>query len=164
MLQLEPGMMIWTWVTFAVLFFVLAKVAWKPLTQAIEERENSISESLRKAEEANAKAQAQLEQQEKQLAETQLQIQKMLQESKEMAEKMKSEIVESGRQEAARLRERAQAEIAREKEAAIQELRGQVADLTIAAASRLISAELDDKKHRDLINQYIKEMDRLEKN
>jgi F-type H+-transporting ATPase subunit b len=164
MLQLEPGMMIWTWATFIVLFLVLAKVAWKPLLSAVEEREKTIADSLRKAEEARTEAQQLLEKHQKMMEDAHAEIQKMLQENKQLAAKMKEEIIAKAKAEAEKLRQRAEADIEREKEAAILELKSQVADIAIQAASRLIQESLDDQKHRGLIDQYIKELDKLEKN
>ncbi len=164
MLHLEPGMMIWTWATFIVLFLVLAKVAWKPLLSAVEEREKTIADSLRKAEEARTEAQQLLEKHQKMMEDAHAEIQKMLQENKQIAAKMKEEIITKAKAEAEKLRQRAEADIEREKEAAILELKAQVADIAIQAASRLIQESLDDQKHRTLIDQYIKDLDKLEKN
>ncbi|HFE63312.1 MAG TPA: ATP synthase F0 subunit B [Caldithrix sp.] len=164
MLQLEPGMMIWTWVTFFVLFAVLLKVAWKPLLGMVEQREKTVEDAIRRAEEARNEAEQLLEKHQDMMAQTQGEIQKMLQENKQVAENMKNDIVRKARSEAQKLQERAQQDIEREKEAAIIELRKQVADLSIYAASRLIRENLDEKKHRSLIDQYIKDLDQMEKN
>lgn len=164
MLQLEPGMMIWTWITFFILFLILLRVAWKPLLTAVENREKSISDSLRKAEEAKSEAQKLLDEQQNQLRTTQEDIQKMMKESKELAEKIKTEMLEKARAEAQKLQQRAREDIVRETEAAILQLKKQVADIAIQAASRLIQENLDEKKHRDLVDNYIKELDQLRKN
>ena len=164
MLQLEPGMMIWTWVTFLFLFFVLAKIAWKPLLKAVNQREKTIADSLKKADEAQTEAEKYLEEQRKLLEGAQEEIQKMLKENREMAEKMKNEIVDSAREEARKLHERARADIERESEAAILELKKQVADLAVQAASFLIQEKLDAQKHRNLIDNYIKDLERIDKN
>ncbi|HHE64678.1 MAG TPA: ATP synthase F0 subunit B [Bacteroidetes bacterium] len=164
MLQLEPGMMIWTWVTFIVLFIILAKVAWKPILSAVEQRENQIKDSMKKAQEARAEAEELLEKQQKMMTEAQEEIQRTLKENKDVAEKMKNEILEQARIEAQKIQQRAQESIEREKEAAILELKKQVADIALQVASRLIQENLDSKKHRELINNYIKDLDRLEKN
>jgi len=164
MLQLEPGMMIWTWVTFLFLFFVLAKIAWKPLLKAVNQREKTIADSLKKADEAQTEAEKYLEEQRKLLEGAQEEIQKMLKENREMAEKMKNEIVDSAREEARKLHERARVDIERESEAAILELKKQVADLAVQAASFLIQEKLDAQKHRNLIDNYIKDLERIDKN
>ncbi len=164
MLQLEPGMMIWTWITFFALFFILARVAWKPLLTAVNKREKTISESLKKAEEAKSEAQNLLEEQEKRLTQAQGEIQKIMKENKDLAEKMKNEMIENARSEVQKLRDKAHADIEREKESAISELKHQVADLAIQAASKIIEQNLDADKHRKLINDYIKGLDNLDKN
>ncbi len=164
MLQLEPGMMIWSWVTFLVLFAILAKVAWKPILNIVNQREETINDSLLKADKARTEAQQLLEEHQKMMARAQDEIQQMLKENKAAAEKMKNEILEKARQEAEKLHQRARADLEREKDAAILELKKQVADLAIQAASRLIRENLDAQKNRDLVDNYIKELDQLEKN
>jgi F-type H+-transporting ATPase subunit b len=164
MLQLEPGMMIWTWLTFLFLFLVLAKVAWKPLLKMVNQREKTIADSLKKADDARTEGEKFLEEQQKLLAGAQEEIQKMLKENREMAEKIKSEIVDRAREEARKLHERAKADIERESEAAILELKKQVADLAIQAASFLIQEKLDAQKHRSLIDNYLNDLERIDKN
>jgi F-type H+-transporting ATPase subunit b len=164
MLQLEPGMMIWTWVTFIFLFILLSKIAWKPLLAMVEKRENTINDALKKAEEAQDEAQKILEEQQKKLESAQSEIQEMMKENKALAEKMKNEVIEKAKNEAQKLHDRAVADIERETDAALLDLRKQVADLTIHATSRLIQENLDDKKHSQLIDNYIKELDNLKKN
>jgi F-type H+-transporting ATPase subunit b len=164
MLQLEPGMMIWTWVTFFFLFLILARVAWKPLLSAVDQREKTISESLQKAEAAKSEAQQLLEEQDKKLSEAQDEIQKMMKQNKEMAEKTRNEMIENAKDQVQKLHQRAQADIARETEAAVLELKKQVADLAIQAASRLIQEKIDAEKHRSLIDQYIRELENFDKN
>ncbi len=164
MLRLDPGMIIWTWVTFLVLLFVLKKVAWKPLLGAVEERENRIAESLRRAEEARQEAEKLLEEQHRQLAKTQEEVQAMLKESRQMAEKVRSEIIEKAREDANKLMERARRDIEKERQAALMNLRNQVADLVVQATSKLIQVSLDDRKHRQLIDEYIQRLDEVSKN
>jgi len=164
MLQLEPGMMIWTWVTFFFLFIVLAKIAWKPLLTIVEKREKTISDSLKKAEDAQTQAQKMMEEQQQKLANAQNDIQKMMKENKDLAEKMKNDLIEKAKLESQKLHDRARADIERQTESAILELKKQVADLAIQAASRLIQENLDAKKHHDLIDGYIKDLDDLKKN
>jgi len=164
MLQLEPGMMIWTWVTFFVLFLVLSRVAWKPLLSAVAKREKSIADSLKKAEDASSEAQKLLEEQQNNVRTAQENIQKMMKENKELAEKIKNEMLDKARDETRKLQQRAKEDIVRETEAAVMQLKKQVADLAIQAASHLIQENLDNKKQRELIDDYIKELDQLDKN
>ncbi len=164
MLQLEPGMIIWTWVTFFVLLFILKKVGWGPLLGAVEERESLISDSLKRAEEARAEAEKSLELQQKQLAKTQEEVQSMLRESKELAEKMRTDIVARAREDAGKMIERAKSDIEKERQAAMLSLRKEVADLVIGATSNLLREAIDEKKHRQLIDESIKSFSKELKN
>lgn len=164
MLQLEPGMIIWTWVTFLVLLYVLKKFGWKPLLNMVEERENRIAESLKRAEEARMEAEKLLEEQDRQLAKTQEEVQAMLKESRLMAEKVRNDIIEKAREDANKLMERARRDIEKERQMALMSLRNQVADLVVQATSKLIQVSLDEDKHRELIDEYIQRLDDASKN
>jgi F-type H+-transporting ATPase subunit b len=164
MFQLEPGIMIWTWVTFFVLFGLLIKVAWKPILSVVEQREKRIQDSLQRAEQAQSEHQRLLQEQQKIFADSEEQIQKMLKENREIAENLKNGIIENAKKEAEKIHRETQQIILREKEAAITELKKQVTDLAIQVASKLMQENMDEKKHRNLVDSYIKDIDRLEKN
>jgi len=164
MLQLEPGMIIWTWVTFLVLLYVLKKFGWKPLLNMVEERENRIAESLKRAEEARMEAEKLLEEQHRQLAKTQEEVQTMIKESRLMAEKVRNDIIEKAREDANKLMKRARRDIEKERQMALMSLRNQVADLVVQATSKLIQVSLDEVKHRELIDEYIQRLDDASKN
>ncbi|RMF60016.1 MAG: ATP synthase F0 subunit B [Calditrichaeota bacterium] len=155
MLQLDPGMMIWTWVTFLVLLLVLRKVAWKPLLKAVEEREQQISESLRRAVEAREEAEKLLFEQQEKLAAAQEEVQQMIKESKAMAEKMRQDILEKAHQDAEKLVERAKADIERQRMQMINALRQEVANLVVDTTSKLVGVVVDEKKHRQIIDEAI---------
>ncbi|NOX36170.1 MAG: F0F1 ATP synthase subunit B [Calditrichaeota bacterium] len=155
MLKLEPGMLIWTWVTFLFLLLVLRKLAWKPLLGAVEERERTIAESLKRANEAREEAERLLEEQQKKFARTQEEIQAMLKENKELAQKMRDEIIAQARADASKLIERAKQDIEKERQMAMQALKEEVANMVVYATARLIQSQLDEKKHREIIDQYI---------
>lgn len=155
MLQLDPGMMIWTWVTFVALLIILRKIAWKPLLGAVEERERLIGESLRKAEEARTEAEKMIAEQKKKLAEAQDEMQKMLKESKQLADRKYGELVAKANQDAEKLVERARADISREREVVINSLRNEFAGLVVSATSRLIGVAVDKSKHQQLIDESI---------
>ncbi|RMG67808.1 MAG: ATP synthase F0 subunit B [Calditrichaeota bacterium] len=158
MLKLEPGMIIWTWITFGVVLVLLKRFAWQPLLAMVEERENKIAESLRRADEARDQAEALLEEQQKRLAQAQDEIEAMLKESRAMAERTREEILAKAREDANRMLERAKADIERERQAALLSLKKEVADLVVTATGRLIGMNLDDEKHRRLIDEYIQEI------
>jgi len=111
MLSLNPGMLVWTWVTFVALAIVLWKLAWKPLLAAVESRENNISDAIKKAENAREEAEKLLTKQQEKLAEAQDEMQKVIKEAKQMADKTRNDMIEQAREDA-RERERRMLQLA----------------------------------------------------
>jgi F-type H+-transporting ATPase subunit b len=160
MLQINPGLILWTIITFLLLLFILKRIAWKPLLGALTAREERIRASLDQAEQARRKAEQLLEENRKQLAQAEEQSQRILKEGRAMGEKLKTEIIERANVSARGMVEQAKDEIQRAKDAALQQLRTEVADLTIAATGKLLDANLDTAKQRQLVDAAIKEINK----
>src|SRR5699024_2499249 len=135
---LHIGNMISMIIFFIALLAILKKVAWGPLMNVMEERENFVANEIdlakknhKEAEEANEKANAQVN-------ETKEEAQKMIADAKAAGEKQQADIIESARQEAARIKTTATEDIQNEKEKAMQELQDQVASLSVLVASKVI--------------------------
>jgi F-type H+-transporting ATPase subunit b len=158
MLELNPGLVFWTIVTFIAVVAILAKVGWKPLLQALTAREEAIRTALREAEEANAEAKKLVEENRRQLAQAEARAQQAMQEGREMGERLKAEIIEKANASARSMVEQAKQEIRRERDAAFIQLRGEVAELAVAAAGKIIDANLDVNKHRQLVDNVIKDI------
>jgi len=155
LLNLEPGMLIWTFITFALLLWILKKLAWKPLLGALENRENTIREDLQKAEKARVDAELLLTEHRQLLERSETEARKILDEAKVTAESLKQGIIESANEQARQMSEQAKAEIQREKDTALSQLREEVADLAVRAAGKILGEELDTDKHRRLVNDFI---------
>jgi len=158
MLQLDPGLIIWTVITFLILLVILRVIAWKPLVGALTQREKTIAEALEKAEMAREQAEMLLEENNRRLAQAEHEAQKIIRAGKEAADKARSELLEKTHQDTRRMVEQAKAEIQREKEAAIVALRDEVADLAVKAASKIIDEHLDEERHRKLVDKFIQEL------
>ena len=87
MLSLDPGVMIWAWITFFVLLFLLYKIAWKPILSAIDNREKLVQDSIDRAEMAKKESEELLEKHEKLIRNAEEEAQKIIKENKELAEK-----------------------------------------------------------------------------
>ncbi|MFZ1729772.1 MAG: F0F1 ATP synthase subunit B [Bacteroidota bacterium] len=155
LLALEPGMLIWTFITFTLLLWILKKFAWKPLLGALENRETKIREDIQRAEDARADAERMLAEHRKLLQNSELDARKILDEAKSTAEAIKQGIVESAHEQARLMTAQAKAEIQREKDTALSQLREEVADLAIRAAGKILGEELDADKHRKLVDDFI---------
>ena len=158
MLSINPGLIIWTIITFVVLLVVLKKFAWKPLLDALHRREETIRTSLERAEQARSDAERLIEENRKQLARAEEQSQHAIDEGRQFAEKLKSEILEKANDQSRRMLEQAKQEINRDKEAALVELRNEVASLAILAAGKILDETLDEHRHRKLVDSYLKQL------
>ncbi len=155
MLQLEPGMLVWTWITFVAVLLVLWKVAWKPLLGAVESRENRINDSLQKAENARQEAEKLLTQQQEKLAAAQQEIQGMIKEARQTAEKMRADLMEQARTEAEKVKERARSDIEKERGMMMVSLKQEVADLVLETTSKLLGVAVDKTRHQKIIDDSI---------
>jgi len=155
MLSLNPGMLVWTWVTFIALAIVLWKLAWKPLLAAVESREKNISDAISKAENARKEAEKLLAEQQEKLAEAQNEMQKVIKEAKQIADKMRSDMIEQARADAEKIKERAKADIDKEREAVIASLRKEVADIVVDTTSKLVGVVVDKARHQKIIDESI---------
>ncbi|MBM2841085.1 MAG: synthase subunit [Bacteroidetes bacterium] len=158
MLELNPGLVFWTIVTFIAVLAILKKVAWKPLIQALVSREEGIRTALDEAETAQKEAQRLLDENRRQLAKAEEESHRIIREGREMGEKLKSEIVEKANASSRVMIEQAKDEIRREKEAALIQLRTEVADLAIGVAGKILDQNLDTPKQRQLADSAIKEL------
>jgi F-type H+-transporting ATPase subunit b len=157
MLEINPGLIIWTSVTFILLVLVLSKVAWKPLVQALQDRENSIGEAMKKAEDARKDSERLLAENVRRLSEANAETSRILKEGRELAEQMKNEIVAKAHTQAKAELERAKEEIQREKETALTEMRGEIADMAIAAAEKLLDETLDQPRQKQMIDKVLQQ-------
>ena len=139
LLNIEPGLIIWTVITFVLLLIVLRKVAWGPILTALEQREHTIRNSLEEAQRARQEAEQLLAQHQQMLTDANREVGRLLEQGREEAERLRISLTEQAREEAQRLTEAAQREIVREKQLAMQELKNTAADLALAAAGHLLA-------------------------
>jgi F-type H+-transporting ATPase subunit b len=159
-LNFDPGLAVWTLITFAGLVWVLARFAFKPVGKALDARETAIRESLEKAERARKEAEQILSRNEEQLRHAREEAGKIIGEGRRIVAKMKGEAHTQAREEANLAVQRARAEIDREVQRSLEDLKGAVANLSVRIARQVIRSEVDERKHRELANDFI---DRLKK-
>ena len=155
LLNIEPGLIIWTVITFIVLLIVLRKVAWGPILTALEQREQTIRNSLEEAQQARQEAAQLLAQHQQILTDANREVGRLLEQGREEAERLRISLTEQARAEAQRLTETAQREIVREKQQAMQELKNTAADLAIAAAGHLLNAAMTGEDHRRVVTEFL---------
>lgn len=153
--DLELGLTIWTVILFLLFAGVLTKFAWKPLLALVEEREKGIRESVVSAEQARDEAQRLLLQHQELIKEAGRQREDIMKRALADAETVRADLVTQARTESDRMIQRAKDQIDREKKLAIQELRVQVADLAVEAASRIVQSSLTPEAQKKLVHQFI---------
>lgn len=156
MLNPNPGLIIWTIITFVLLLIILKKFAWKPLLTALHTREENVRLSIERAEQAKEESERILDENRKQLDRAQEEGRKILEENRTLAERLKEEIMDKANQQSRKMIDLAKQEIERDKEAALSSLRGEVANLAIEAAGKILDESLDDNRHRKLVDSYLK--------
>ena len=158
MFDINPGLMVWTVITFVVLVMVLSKYAWKPLLKSLQDREVGIRQALDQAERARMEAADLLKQNERNSAKAEDEYQKIIREGKAFAEKLKEEVVAKAHQQAQREIQQAKEEIQRDVDAAKQQLRNEVADLAVLAAGKILDETLDAQKHKKIVDNFLNQL------
>jgi len=158
MLEINPGLIIWTIITFLIVLVILRLTAWKPLLAALSARENQIRSALEQAGQARTEAQRLLEENRRQMAKAEENAQRVIREGREMGERLKTELLEKAQTSARHMVDQAKDEIRREKDAALVQLRTEVTDLALAAASKLLEANLDTPAQRKLADAAIADL------
>ena len=158
MLEINSGLILWTILTLVIVLIILRKAAWKPLLGALAAREESIRASLREAADARAQAARLLEENKRQLAQAEEQSRRIIMEGRDMGDRLKGEILEKANATTRVMIEQAKEEIRREKDAALTQLRSEATDLVIAAAGKILDANLDTPKQRQLADAAIREI------
>ena len=144
--------------SFLLLIFLVKKYAWGNITSILDARAEKITNDIDEAEAARKKAEELAAKREAELAGSRQEATTILETAKETAEKNKAHILSEANQEALRLKEKAQLEISQNKKEAMNSIKGDVADLTVNLAGKLLSQQLDSEGHRQLINRYLNEL------
>lgn len=155
MLSIEPGLLIWTIITFVCLLVVLRLVAWQPLLSALEQRETTIRNSLDEAQQAREEAERLLNENRRILADANRESARILEQGREEAERLRASLTEQAQADAARLVEDARRDIQRERQLAVQDLKTTAAELTLAATGRLLGRSVSDDDHRRLVSEFL---------
>lgn len=144
--------------SFLLLIFLVKKYAWGNLSSILDERAEKISSDIDGAEEARKKAEELASKREAELAGSRTEAKTIIENAKGTAEKSRADILAEAKLEAGRLKEKANQEIAQNKAEALQSVKGDVADLTISLAEKILSKNLDSQAHKELIDQYIDQL------
>lgn len=153
------GLIFWMLVSFGLVLFVLGKYAWKPIMKGIHQREDTIEKALEAANEAKKEMLKLKAGNEQLLREAKDERDALMRDARKVKEAMLEEARVKANEEAARIMENARENIQFEKMAAINELKNQIATISIEIAEKLIGKELQDKKaQQELTERLVKDV------
>jgi len=159
LISVTPGLMIWTIVCFLIALFVLKRYAFGPIQKMIDARREQIRRSLEEAENAREESRRVLEEHKQLIGQARSEAEQILGEARRTGEAMETRMREETEVERKRRIEETRREIAAETARALEQIRTEVADLTLEATAIVVGRKLDSERDRELITEAIGSLD-----
>lgn len=159
LVQLDPGLYIWTIVVFLVLFLLLAKFAWRPLLEALRSREDAIRKSLDDARQVKQELERLQIESQRILAQARGEAEAIVARTRDDAARLREELRQKAQQEAAGIVRNAEKQIELETNRALQQIRHEAVDLSVAIASKLLQRNVSREDNERLIDETFKQLD-----
>jgi F-type H+-transporting ATPase subunit b len=157
-MELQPALAFYTLIVFLGLFYVLARFAWKPLIQALHEREAHLEHCLLQTEKARNEGEQLLAEHRRLMAQADDQVRAMLEKAQKDAQAHSEEMIRLAQAEAEAARDRAEREIAVARDQALAEIWSQTAEMAVSVAGKVLTKQLNEEDHRRLLDLAIKEL------
>ena len=158
LVTVDPGLFIWTIVTFLVLLTLLAKFAWGPLLQSLAAREETIRKSLSDAEKARQELERLNQESEAIIRQARVDAEGIVAASRADAERLRGELRDKARSEADGILKNAERQIQLETARALEQIRREAADLSVAIASKIIQRNITREDNERLIEDALKQI------
>jgi F-type H+-transporting ATPase subunit b len=159
LIEVRLGLMVWTIVCFGITFFVLRRYAFGPIQRLIDERRQQIRQSIEDAEHARTEARKLLEEHRALIGQARGQAEEILSEARRVADSQRQRVKDETEADRRRRLEETRRQIEAETQRALQQIRTEVAELTLVATAKVTGKVLDDADHRRLIEDAIKDLD-----
>ena len=159
LVQVDPGLYIWTIVTFLVLLTLLAKFAWRPLLQSLDARQETIRKSLADAEKARQELERLNQESEAIIRQARVEAESIIGATRADAERLRAELREKARSEADGILKNAERQIQLETARAMEQIRQEAGDLSVAIASKIIQRNLTKADNERLIDEALRQLE-----
>jgi F-type H+-transporting ATPase subunit b len=159
LIEVVPGLMIWTLIAFGITFFVLKRFAFGPIQKTIDERRDRIRQAVEEADNARAEARQLLEQHRALIGQAKSEAGEILAEARKIGDAQMARAKEETEADRQRRLEETRKQIEAETARALEQIRTEVDDLTLAATSRVVGRVLTEEDHRRLIDEAIRDLD-----
>ena len=157
-MEISPSTVIFAIINFCILVVGLKVFLYKPVCNMLDSRKEEVINNLNSAEEAKLEAQKLKDEYAAQIQNARAEAQDIINQAANIGEQTKADIVTDAREDASRLTAKAQAEIAREKTEALNEIRNEIADLAVLAASKVVGKTIDVADHQNMVDNFVKEV------
>lgn len=159
LVQPDPGLFIWTILTFLALLFLLARFAWKPLLEALDSRQQGIRKALDDAQQAKQELER-LEQESTQiLRKARAEAEAIITQSRADADRLREEMRQKAKVEAEGIMRNAERQIQLETGRALQQIRSEAVDLSVMIASKIIQRNISKEDNERLIQDALKQVE-----
>jgi F-type H+-transporting ATPase subunit b len=159
LVQPDPGLFIWTILTFLVLVGLLTKFAWRPLLEALERRQKTIAQALEDAQHARHELERLQRESQQMLQTARHEADAIISRSRSDAEALREELKQKSRAEAATIVKNAERQIQQETARAIQQIRQEAVDLSVTIASKILRRQVSKEDNEALIEETIKQVE-----
>jgi F-type H+-transporting ATPase subunit b len=159
LVQPDPGLYIWTIVTFLILVALLAKFAWRPLLAALESRQDSIRKSLDDAKEAKQELERLHVESQRIMAQARTEADAILSSTRSDANRFREELKQKAQAEAAGIVKNAERQIEQETARALQQIRTEAVDISVAIASKLLQRNVSKEDNERLIEETFRQIE-----
>ncbi len=155
LLKVEPGLLLWTIITFVILLLILWKTAWKPIVDVLDSRSKQIKGDIEGAENSRLEAEKVLAQHKEMINNAKNEVKTMIADGKAGAEKVKNELIENARKEASEISEKAKNEIEVAKQRAFDELKTEIINISTDIASKIIAKSLEPNDNLKIVEEAL---------
>ena len=159
LVQPDPGLFIWTILTFLVLVTLLAKFAWRPLLQALDSRQELIRKSLDEAQQARMELERLHDESAQILRQARVDAEAVIVQTRSDAAKLREELRQKAKAEADGIVRNAERQIQLETQRALQQLRHEAADLSVMIASKILQRNMTREDNERLIEEALKQVE-----
>ena len=159
LVQADPGLFIWTILTFLVLVALLARFAWRPLLQALEGRQAAIAKSLEDAAQAREELERLNRESALMMQQARVEAEAIVSRSRSDAEVLREELKQKSRAEAATIVANAEKRIQLETARAVQQIRSETIDLSVEIASKILRRQVSKTDHEGLIEETLQQVE-----
>jgi F-type H+-transporting ATPase subunit b len=153
------GLMIWTLISFGLALYLLQRLAFPRIGEALDKRRKAIDESIEAAERTRQEADQLLQEYRERLREAREQAEEIVARSRKAAERVEHETIAEAKQEREELLERTRRDIEQETRRALEDIRKEVANLTVLATEKLARKSLDTEDQKRLVQEALAEID-----